>query len=400
MTATTISQQIDELDSRLEPFVCREFPPTDGLYLNTGSCSRKPQSVLAAIENGWKKLNENPTIMTFLNEEPVTAARNAAAKLFAVPPGLLLLTQNTTQGLQLILTNLLAAEDELVTTDKEHGSVNTISRYLAETRGVTTRRYAIDAFEGSEKFCDGILNLVTDRTKVVLVSQIGSYNTWRPNLKRLQDALQGTDIELIVDGAHAPGQGVCRPGAYRIWVGSGHKWLGGPNGTGFVFLPPDLIPRLQPLLLGDLHYTRKDLDVNDITRFESMGTSDIVRWFGLSQSCELLLQVDAATIGKKQLLLAEYYRHEVEKLNPSFRTPDVFRTDPCEASSMVVCHWQANRLKTRDIKQTLWDRFRIWVQPDFAHAEPGLGLRVSCHYATKRQDIDRLLEALSSLVEN
>ncbi len=38
-----------------------EFP----LYLNTGSCGRKPVSVIAALEEGWRKLNQNPTLTTF-----------------------------------------------------------------------------------------------------------------------------------------------------------------------------------------------------------------------------------------------------------------------------------------------------------------------------------------------
>ena len=400
MSATTVATRIDELDSSFHEIVAGEFPAADGLYLNTGSCGRKPQSVLSAIAGGWQRLNANPTIMTFLDDEPITSARNTAARLFDIAPRSLLFTQNSTQGLQFLLFNLLGKDDEFVTTDREHGCVNAISRYLEETRGVVTRRYPIDAFEGSKKFCDGILNLVTAKTKVVLVSQIGSYNTWRPDLKPLQEALAGSGVELIVDGAHAPGQGVCRPSDFRIWVGSGHKWLGGPNGTGFVVLPPDLVPKLQPLLLGDQHYAKKDADINDATRFESVGTADVVRWSGLREACELLMRIDPARVGKKQLLMAEYYRRAVESLNPIFRTPDLFKEKPEEASGMVVCHWPPERLKVTDIKQTLWDRFRIWVQPDFANVNPGLGLRVSCHYATSRGDLDKLVESLSQLISN
>lgn len=110
-----------------------------------------------------------------------------------------------------------------------------------------------------------------------------------------------------------------------------------------------------------------------------------------------------SNVGKlyeKQLLLASYYRDQVTKLKPNFRTPDLYKNLPEEATSMVVCYWPADRLKVRDIRQTLWDDFQIWVQPDFASEEPGLGLRVSIHYATTKLEIDGLLEALSSLVRS
>ena len=163
------SESKSQIQSELETLIAWEFPPTpdSGTYLNTGSCGRKPRSVLDSIQMGWEKLNANPTIMTFVSDEPISSARQALARLLDVPPTSLLLTQNSTQCLQLMLTNLLQAGDELVTTDKEHGCVRAIGRYLEETRGVTTRRYPIDPFEGSKKFCEGMMNLVTSRTKVI-----------------------------------------------------------------------------------------------------------------------------------------------------------------------------------------------------------------------------------------
>ncbi|HEY9757021.1 MAG TPA: aminotransferase class V-fold PLP-dependent enzyme [Oculatellaceae cyanobacterium] len=404
MQSQDILRRIKELDSHFAPFVSREFAESHSSYLNTGSCGKKPASVLNAIHSGWQSFNENPTISTFLDEEPMKMARESAAKLLNVPAKQLLLTQNSTHGLQLLLTGLLKTADELVTTDKEHGSVVAISRYLAETRDVVTHRYPIDPFEGSSAFCDGILALVTPKTKVVLVSQIGSYNTWRPNLTRLQSELRKRDVELIVDGAHSAGHGVCRPGEFRMWVGSGHKWLGGPNATGFVYVSPDLVPTLEPVQLGDVHYIKKDADLNDLTRFESTGTADVVRWRGLAAACELMLNLDPVKVGEKQLLLAQYYRQQVLELSPTFRTPDLYASFeegvPSEASAMVVCHWPQERLNTGGVglRDCLWDRFRIWVQPDFANSDAGLGLRVSCHYSTKVEELDSLVSALRTMI--
>jgi selenocysteine lyase/cysteine desulfurase len=388
-----------QLDQHL---VRREFPQDpDCVYLNTGSCSRKPTSVIAALNRGWQKLNHNPTILTFVDSEPSDLARRALSKLLDVDEKRILLTQNSTYGLQLLLNSFLREKgDELITTNTEHGSVAAISRLLAETRGVVTKRCEVDAFAGSKAFCQGLLNLVTSKTKVILVSEISSYNGWRPDLTSLFEETERAGIHLLVDGAHSPGQGLCRPGAHRLWLASCHKWLGGPNGTGVVVLAPDLVPDLKVVNMGDHHYDRLDANINDITRFESHGTSDVVRWYGVERACQLQDELGVDLMYRKQILLTQYLRDELERqFQPQFRTPDVFRTASGEASAMLVCHWPADRLKTKDLRDSLWTGWKLWTQPDFLNPTPGQGMRISCHVSTTKKEIDSLLDALSTLVK-
>jgi isopenicillin-N epimerase len=392
-----------DVEARLDQaLIGREFPQDpDCVYLNTGSCGRKPTSVIAALNRGWQKFNHNPTILTFVDSEPSDLARSALSKLLDVDEKRILLTHNSTHGLQLLLNSFLRENgDELITTNTEHGSVTAIARLLAETRGVVTKRHEVDAFAGSKAFCQGLLNLVTAKTKVILVSEISSYNGWRPDLSLLVEETERAGIHLLVDGAHSPGQGLCRPGAHRLWVASCHKWLGGPNGTGVVVVAPELVPDLKVVTMGDHHYDRLDANINDITRFESHGTSDVVRWYGVARACQLQNEFGIDLACRKQTLLAQYLRDELERqFQPQFRAPDVFHTAPTEASAMLVCHWHADRLKTKDLRDSLWTGWKLWTQPDFLNQDPGLGMRISCHVSTTKEDIDRLLDALTTLVK-
>jgi selenocysteine lyase/cysteine desulfurase len=379
----------------------REYPHNNqAIYLNTGSCGRKPTSVIAALNRGWEKLNVNPTFLTFMNKEPFEMARTSAAALFEIEPKQLLLTQNTTHGLQIILQSFLRkAGDELVTTTQEHGSVKALIRHLAETRGVVTRYFEPDPFAGSVAFCQGLLQLVNLQTKLVLVSEIGSYTGWRPDLTTLQKELSQREIPLLVDGAHGPGQIICHPNKYKLWVSSGHKWLGGPNGTGFLYASSDMVPSLEPVEIGDEHFNRKDKDINDITRLESIGTSDVVRWYGLAQACKLQEELNCEFAYSKQLRLAQYLREQLEKnFSPTFRVPDIFDHAPNEATAMVVCYWPQSRLRVSDLREALWQKLRLWTQPDFLIPNPGLGMRISCHVSNTKQEIDLLLEGLRQLI--
>ncbi|HEY9678844.1 MAG TPA: aminotransferase class V-fold PLP-dependent enzyme [Drouetiella sp.] len=373
--------------------VKKEFPEEKGcLYLNTGSCGRKPQSVLDALDEGWRNLNVNPTVTTFLDETLLAGAKDSASKLFQISAEDLLMVQNTTQGLQFLMSSFLINNgDEFVTTDSEHGSVNTIAQYLAETRGIVIRRVAVDPLDGLDAFNQKMLEAVNARTKLVLVSEISSYTTWRPNLEVLESSLRERDIPMLVDGAHSGGQIICRPANYRLWVGSGHKWLGGPNGTGFVYVAPDLVHKLQPIWLGDEYFAFKTAMPDKLSRFASQGTTDVVRWKGLAAAINLQLDLGPEKIFQREVELANYLRRAVAKLNPTFRT---LAED--QNAALVSMHW--NELSVPHLRDHLWSNHQVWVQPDFMNANPGLGVRVSCHYATTEKDLDRFVEILSGVI--
>lgn len=385
-------------DSKLA-LIKREYPPyKDSTYLNSGSCGRKPESVLAALEEGWRRLNHNPTYTTFLDPEPRTIARNAAAAMLGVDAKCLLLTHNTTTGLQLLMASFLAHPgDELVTTNQEHGSVNSIARYLEETKGIVVRKHTIDPYVGSEEFVLGLLSKVTEKTKLVVVSEIGCFTGWRPDLSYLIQGLEMLDVPLLVDGAHSPGNGRCNPSRYPMWVGSGHKWLGGPNGTGFAYVAPHLVPWLEPVNIGDKYFEMKEADVDDITRFESLGTTDVVRWYGLARACQLQMELGLDFVKSKQVKLMRYVREKIDEvLGAQFRTPDL--SDE-ESTGMVTFLFPQERLIVEDLRESLWKEYRIWVQPDFINvANPGHGMRISCHINNTEDDINALVEAISSFV--
>jgi isopenicillin-N epimerase len=373
----------------------QEFPPAPNgeIYLNSGSCGRKPQSALNAIQRGWQLHNVNPTRMTFIDMEPREEARRAAARLLDVEPSSLLITNNTSDGLQLIMQSfLLNPGDEIVTSDHEHAVTKAICRFLRETRGIVVREFHTEPFQGSEALCKGMLELVNHKTKLVEVSEIGCLTGWRPNLDLLLESLNKANIPLLVDGAHAPGQGPCRPARYPLWVGSGHKWLGAPNGTGFAYVAPHLIPKLKPVWMDGHYY---DFPDTDLTRFEARGTTDVVRLMGLTAACELHLRLDPKKIESRQFELVRYLRKRLKEIPGwTMRTPDV----PGENSAMLTVTWPPGMVTVPDLRTALWDEFKIWIQPDFFFGDPGKGIRIACHMYNNENEVDKLIAALKTKI--
>lgn len=376
--------------------VAAEWPAAArrGTYLNSGSCGVKPKSVLKAIEEGWNSLNENPTIATFLDMEIWESARSAAATLFNCnDPSGLILTQNSTSGIQLVMQSLLLqAGDEFVTTDMEHSCVRTLCTYLEQQRGIVVKRHSINSNDGSEKFCQGVLDLVGPKTKLVLVSEVNCLSGWRPQLRPLADELNSRRVALLVDGAHSPGQGPINISGYPFWVGSGHKWMGAPNGTGFLYVRSDWREALRPVAIGDRLFNP---EYSFAHRFEWPGTCDVVRFKGLEAAINLQLRLGPEKIAARQKELHKYLCDSIAAklpILPPYKTRIPFPDG--ESTALYSISWPKVSLRTGDLRESLWQQNQIWIQPDYSNQHPGTGMRVSCHIFNTEADIDRLIAAL------
>jgi len=389
-----------QLDKTL---VASEFPfgSKDALYLNTGSCGRKPASVLAALEDGWRRLNQNPTLTTFFETQLREDARKLAAEMFNVERDLLLLTESTTEGLQLMMqTYLLKEGDELIITDHEHGSLNTIARHLEETRGIVVRKHPVQAELGSHHHCQGIATLVTSKTKLVAVSEIDCFTGWRPNLSALIAEMHLAGVPLLVDGAHAPGQGPIDASQYHSWVSSAHKWLGSPNGIGFAYFDRRIVEQLKPVWVGHKQFETRAANPSAVYSFECRGTEDSVKFLGLTAALKLQKQLGERNIAARQIELMRFARKRIaEELKPKFLLPAPEDMPEEELSALLAFDFEPSRLKVDDLVQALWQRDQIWIQPDYLLPIPGQGVRISCHYALTEDDIERFVRALSTLVK-
>ncbi len=160
-----------------------------------------------------------------------------------------------------------------------------------------------------------------------------------------------------------------------------------------------MVSRLKPVAVGDHYFDALAADAGDVTRFESGGTADVVRWYGVIKACELQEIIGAEKIRRKQFALAQYLRQELERAyQPEFRLPNLQNSLASEATALVACYWPEERVKVPDLREALWSKYKIWIQPDFLNAKPGCGIRVACHYSNNRTEVDKLLEGLGAFI--
>lgn len=185
---------------------------------------------------------------------------------------------NATVALATIFHNTPFEEgDEILVTDHEYSSgINELNR-LAPTRGVRTVTARIPfPIRSPQQVIDAVLEKITPRTRLAVVSHLTTSTSLIFPVQTLVAEFNRRGIDVIVDGAHTPGQIPVDIAGLNptYYVGSLHKWLCSPKGTGFVYVRKDRQHGFRTVVLSsraDKVRPERPLFLRD---FDYMGTAD------------------------------------------------------------------------------------------------------------------------------
>jgi isopenicillin-N epimerase len=113
-----------------------------------------------------------------------------------------------------------------------------------------------------------------DRTRLVVIDHVTSPTAVVFPVERIAGLCAERGIDVLVDGAHAPGMldlNVERLGA-AYFAGNLHKWVCGPKGAAFLWVRPDRQPGIHPNTIS--HF----LDDGLPAEFGWQGTRDVTAW--------------------------------------------------------------------------------------------------------------------------
>jgi len=185
---------------------------------------------------------------------------------------------NATIGLCTILANTpLEPGDEILVCDHDYQSIfNELERVCARTGARMVKATIPFPISGPDEVVERFMECVTPRTKLAFVAHITSATSLVFPAAAITHELVSRGIDTVVDGAHTPGQLPMDIAAMRptYFVGSGHKWLSAPKGTGFVYVRSDKQAAFRTLALSSR--AAKVRPERSLYRrdFDYMGTSD------------------------------------------------------------------------------------------------------------------------------
>jgi cysteine desulfurase / selenocysteine lyase len=232
-----------------------DFPARDkSCYLNAASASLMYAKGADLIISWQKELAENGTINfdEKAEENIFENLRNSVSKLFASKPSDIAGGSSATELMSSLAWAILPflKGNKIVSTTTAHPS--TVYPWQRIARFAKMEFCMAKANEKGLIDTEEIINLIDERTAVVVISHV-EYRTGQVyDLRRLAEESHKYGAYLVVDATQSAGQIPINVQETMVdaIVSSGYKWLCGPFGAAVMFLSPALQNKLDPGIVG------------------------------------------------------------------------------------------------------------------------------------------------------
>jgi L-cysteine/cystine lyase len=351
-----------------------EFPVlARAAYLNAGTDGPLPAGAAAAAGAELERELADGRAMAHFERRAELAGRLRAA--YAVALGAdahdVALTTCTTEGMAHVVGGLeLAPDDEILTSDEEHPGLLGALAAARDLRGVTVRMAPLAQ----------LADAAGPRTRLIACSHVG----WVSG-SLAPAALGGLDVPVLLDGAQGVGaiDVDVRALGCDAYAGAGQKWLCGPDGTGMLWVSPQLRERLAVSRrgYGNLQEPGDGLDAQlqpDARRFDAPSLSAETLACAVA-SIELLEGCGWEAVHERAATLAEELAEQLAAIGraPAPRARTTLVSFPSENAAAERARLAEAGIIVRNIPGRPW-------------------LRASVGAWNDEQDVQRLLRTLST----
>ena len=368
-------------------------------YLNTGWSGPSPLRVVNAIKERLDyEMDQGPTTPEVYQSgrEIQSKAREAVARMLNASPEEVCLTQNTTEGLNMVINGLPWRQgDEIITCDLEHSSVLIPSYFQQYRHGAVVKVLSIAPDEEPDRILDKIEAAISARTRLVFLSHVEYCSGLRMPVKEIRQLTKKHGSLLLLDGAQSTGQIPLDMAAMDcdFYSMPGQKWLLGSEGVGGLFIRRDLIDMVEPVFVASRAATSSD----DPYSFEPepsiidkllLSSTSVALQAGLLEAIAFVQEIGIDRIEQRNLDLAGLMKKALAE------TPAVHLISPLnrEISSGLVSFAIEGVTPAEAVSQ-LWERHRI-VARDVKFPS---GIRFSLHFFNTEEEVDQAVDAVRNL---
>ncbi|MBX2797062.1 MAG: aminotransferase class V-fold PLP-dependent enzyme [Myxococcales bacterium] len=386
MVADALSQQGLLFDAR--PWASHFALAPDMVFLNNGSFGATPRSVLAAQRRLVDEMEAQP--IRFMAEIPqrLRAAAERVAGMLGADPAGTVFVDNATSGVDTVLASIdWRPGDVIVATTHVYPAVHNGLRRLVERFGVQLVSIEIPfPVTGPEDVLARVRDAWPDGARLAVFDHITSATGLVLPVMELVAFARERGAEVLVDGAHAPGQvpvDLDELGA-DYWVGNCHKWLFTPKSCAVLHVAAAHRSQILPLVIS--HGFGGPMT----SQFDFVGTRDYSPWLAVEAALDFVEEAGGANrIRAHNIRLRRRGTEQLgERLDLARGAPSTMlaamesRPLPISAGSDALA-----------LNRRLWERHR--VEAMIAPFADRLLLRTSAQLFNSMSDFERLGQALS-----
>ena len=368
-------------------------------YLNTGWSGPPPARVAQAMKNRIdQELEQGPIMPEVLaaGREIQAQAREAAARIFNASVEEVLVTRNTTEGLNIVLSGLDWNQgDEIIICDMEHGSVIAPAQLIGQRYGVGVKVVDLEMLDSRAEIVSKIEAAFTPKTRMVFISHILYATGRRMPAEELRMLTKDRGILLMLDGAQTGGhiELDMASSGFDFYSIPGQKWILGYEGSGALFISREHLERIHPAHTGG----RGVASPADAHNFQPV-TDSMEKFLGGSvsvpvqvaflEATKFIEEIGIKNIEERNLDLAESAKAKLSEI------PGVTVHSPLERrdSSGLVSFSIAGQ-EPVPIVEKLWENHRLVVRQVGYPA----GVRASLHFFNTEGEVDLLVGGVREL---
>lgn len=356
-------------------------------------------AVLEAIDGASANAGRGNHGMALQAGRALYRTRVALARLFHISnPNDISFTSNTTGALNLAIKGWLKTGDHVIATMVEHNSVRRPLEFLKRTIGIEVDYVEVNQ-DGQLKL-EQMKKLFRPHTRLVVCSHSSNLLGSILPVQEMASLAHQHGAIMLVDAAQTAG-------GYPINVQEmgidmlafpGHKGLLGPQGTGGLYISPQL--HLEPLLHGGTGSQSEATEQPEVRpdRYEA-GTANTPGIAGLGAGVAYVLEQGVEKIYRHEWELTQYLIEALEQM------PGITILGPEKGLLRTgIVSFNLDQKDASEIAFKLDQEFGIAVRAGY-HCTPlghetagtldGGAVRASVGYTTTRQEIEALIQALT-----
>lgn len=375
----------------------------DVIFLNHGSFGACPTEVLRHQAELRARMEAEP-VRFLLRELPdrLAAARQDLGAFVGADADDLAFVTNATSGVNAVLRSLsLAPGDDLLVTDHAYRACRNAIDFVAAGAGARVVVASVPFPVGSPgAVVEAVLATVTPRTRLALLDHVTSPTGLVLPIDDLVAALATRGVDVLVDGAHAPGMLPLdlRGLGAAYYSGNCHKWLCAPKGAAFLWVRRDRQADVRPLTISHGATASQPDRSRFRLEFDWTGTGDPTAWLTVPTCIEYLGSLVEggwpALRARNRALALEARKLLCEALEVDAPCPDAMvgtlAAVPLPDGSARQLGWR----QTEPLQQRLFDHWGIEAPIVSWPAPPRRLVRVSAQLYNDRDQYVRLAAAL------
>lgn len=316
-------------------------------------------------------------------------------------------THGTGEALSSVAGGLdLAAGDEIITTSQEHPAALSPWLMLARRRGVIVKQVELPVpLMGPEQVLGLFAGAVTPRTRVLAFSQVQYGDGALLPVRDLCQFARQRNIVSVVNGAQAFGMldlNLSDLGC-DFYGASFHKWLGGCQGSGLLYVRREMLDRLWPVQPRGIDASppvfvpaQAPAQNGVPAALHKFGNVVPHLWPALrggEAALDLQAQLNRTRIEARVRELAIYARLRLQQL-----TKIELLTPGRPGLWAGILSLRVPGRSAAELADALVKNHRVYVRRlEWPKSDAG-ALRVSMHIFNSHDDVERLLNGLQSLV--